>query len=193
MTPRCPSSSGARAAMRCAPSRETLKVPTTLTWSTREKASSGYATPLRLTVFAAWRMPAQLMAEDTGSPYRDSARSRAADTCSSLVTSVGQKAAFSPSPAATAAPSDEGRSSRTTRAPDLIRCSAVARPSPDPPPLMTATCFASVLSIRSLQKFDEVFKGDKQPISPRRVVRETIYSNLSIYHLQLIPSALLWI
>ena len=44
-----------------------------------------------------------------------------------------------------------------------------------------------------LQKFDEILRRQPANLAAEPCVRETIYSNLSIYYLQLIPSALLWI
>ncbi len=69
---------------------------------------------------------------------RARAAARAASTCSLLVTSAGVKSACAPSALATSAPPEPGKSSRATRAPAATRRLAVARPSPEAPPVTTA-------------------------------------------------------
>lgn len=60
-------------------------------------------------------------------------------TSSSLVTLAGMNVAFSPISLATLSPSDVGRSQNTTLAPFLAKRAAVARPSPDAPPVTSVT------------------------------------------------------
>src|SRR5258705_160171 len=68
---------------------------------------------------------------------RATAASRAATTSSGLVTSAGAKRARSPSAGAIWAPPDFARSSSTTAPPPPCSRSAVARPRPEAPPVIT--------------------------------------------------------
>jgi len=135
ITPRS-SPSGSVAAIRSAASRITLKVPTRLTLIARWKSANGNG-PRLPTVLAALTMPAQLTA--TRRVPSDAARSSAADTDSGSVTSPAANRTPSPRPAAASSPAEVGRSNSTTRAPAARRARAVAKPSPDAPPVIKAT------------------------------------------------------
>ncbi|TNN32158.1 hypothetical protein EYF80_057683 [Liparis tanakae] len=63
----------------------------------------------------------------------------ASDGALTSLTSAGAKAQRSPRLAASAAPSEEGRSRITADAPLRIRRSTVARPRPDAPPVTKPT------------------------------------------------------
>lgn len=72
-----------------------------------------------------------------GARHTQSSDPRIAPACSltlPTLTSAGAKAQRSPSLAARAAPSEEGRSRITAEAPFCTRRSTVARPRPDAPP-----------------------------------------------------------
>src|ERR1700675_510140 len=83
-------------------------------------------------------MPAQLTSTWTA-PNFAAAASSAAATSSALVTSQAAKKALSPICLATSTPADLGRSRSATLPPPVSSRSAVARPSPDAPPVITAT------------------------------------------------------
>ena len=147
MTPRSPSCSAAWL-IRCAASRMTLNVPIRLTWITRANTSSGNG-PWLPTVRAAVPMPAQLTTIRGTPPARAPAASSAASTSSGLVTSPGENAARGSMLAATARPSEPGRSRMTTDAPPACSLRAVASPSPDAPPV-TRAMFPSMFMRASL-------------------------------------------
>ncbi len=113
----------------------TLKVPIRLIVTVRVNVSSGI-TPALLRTRAGGPIPAQFTT--TRSSPRPSATSRAAATCSESVTSAGANVAL-PRSAAACSPPDEGRSSNTTLAPAFMSRRAVANPSPEAPPVITAT------------------------------------------------------
>eukprot|EP00962_Isochrysis_galbana_P042485 scaffold15922_cov111-Isochrysis_galbana.AAC.4 len=139
ITPRAPSTSASREAMRAAASRQTLKLPTMLTCSTDANASSWCGSPLRETVLPACRTPAVLSATFTGPhPKLDSASVSAASTSDSEVQSIGAKTADLPSASAAAAPAWL-RSASTTLPPEATMRLAAARPRPDAPPETRAT------------------------------------------------------
>ena len=137
MTPRS-SPIGSFLAMRSADRRNTLNVPIRLTSTTFLKASSGKG-PSLLSVLAALPIPAQLTLMRSG-PI-DSATSSALPTAASSVTLVSTNLARSPSAATASSPR---RSITTTEAPLSSSRLVVARPSPEAPPVTTAT--ASLIS-----------------------------------------------
>src|SRR5713101_4492238 len=83
-------------------------------------------------------MPAQLTSTWMA-PNLAVVSARAAVTSSALVTSHGVKSAWAPIALATSAPGDLGRSRSATLPPLPRSRSAVARPSPAAPPVITAT------------------------------------------------------
>lgn len=62
-----------------------------------------------------------------------------AQICNILLTSVGEKTAFSPSWSASSWPADFGKSQMTILAPSRTNLSAVARPRPEAAPVTTPT------------------------------------------------------
>ena len=131
----------------------TLNVPSRFTSITRLKAANGIGCPSRRRILVAGPIPAQLTTTRSGP--RASATSSAVPTWSSSVTSAGANLARSPSRAASRSPSEPGRSSRTTPAAVASRCSAVARPRPEAPPVIRATP-----SVRSTAPYSAGFCAD---------------------------------
>lgn len=72
---------------------------------------------------------------------RCSALSSAASKATTSVTSAAANEAYGPSSRLNFSPSDVGRSTRTVFTPRATRRSAVARPSPEAPPVTTAEAF----------------------------------------------------
>src|SRR5690606_6527887 len=140
-TPRS-SPTGSVLAMRSAPSRITLNVPTRFTLITLVNSASGKA-PFLPTVLTALPMPAQFTT--IRSVPSCSAASSAFDTCCSSVTSAAAKVTPSPSSSAIASPCDEGRSTMTTLAPAPCSSLTVASPSPDAPPVTSATALPTCI------------------------------------------------
>src|SRR5579859_3661400 len=138
ITPRSPST-GSCAAMRAAATRIVLKVPIRLIVITRENCSSGSG-PSREIVRPAVPTPAQLTTM-CRPPSCSNTAATAAVICSPLVTSAGVQIAL-PRPAlssvATCWPGWLDRSTSATAAPFSTSSSAVARPSPEAPPVISA-------------------------------------------------------
>src|SRR5580698_3657784 len=99
-------------------------------------------------------MPAQLTTIRGTPPARAPAASSAASTSAGLVTSPAENMTRGPRAAATAAPSEPGRSRMTTDAPASCRADAAASPRPDAPPVTRAMLPA--MSIRASTLFNEV-------------------------------------
>lgn len=77
------------------------------------------------------------------------------------VTLAGTKVTFSPRSLHTWAPFDVARSQNTTFEPNLLRRSTVARPSPDAPPVTSATRFYDNF-IWKWVTVEEIFSAEKQ-------------------------------
>ena len=103
----------------------------------RVKCSSGIGEPSRPTTLAGAPTPAQQTS--TRSSPTPAAVSTAASTAAVSVTSAGTKRAPLGRPAAVSAPALEGRSTMTTVAPAVARRRAEAAPSPEAPPVTSAT------------------------------------------------------
>src|SRR2546426_2196160 len=148
--------------MIAAARRMQLNVPMRFTWMTRETSSS-FAGPALPTVFIAVPMPAQLTRR-LREPKRLPAVLRAASTSSALVTSAAVKRAEGPSVFATSAPADAGGSRSATRPPAATRRSAVARPSPEAPPVTTAFTLRSSMGPSS----GAILAAAQDVVAPRR-------------------------
>ncbi len=135
ITPRSPSALGWFVDIRAAARRIQLKVPIRLIWIVRVNAARS-AGPRLPKVFSAVPIPAQFTRPCT-EPKRATAASRAAVTSSGFVTSAPANSARSPRAAATSLPGERGRSSSTTAPPAAWSRSAVARPRPEAPPVIT--------------------------------------------------------
>src|ERR1700688_434714 len=149
ITPRSPAPLGGFRCITAVAALAISTVPTRLiSIIFRKKAPA--MTPCRPTRRAGVAMPAQLTAA-LSLPIRSAARSIAALTADSSVTSVAMKAALSPSAAAAAAPCASFTSSRVIRPPAAtIRC-ATARPSPEAPPVTTAHVSFNCIDATSLE------------------------------------------
>src|SRR5690606_15528093 len=108
--------------------------------------------PSRSTTRTVPPRPAQCTSARSG-PSSEAA-SRAAVTCSGSVTSAGAKR--QPRSAATCSPGEPGRSAMTTFAPPSVSRAAVARPSPEAPPVTSATDPSTFTVLSSCsQTFDD--------------------------------------
>mmetsp|Transcript_14182 Transcript_14182/g.42610 ORF Transcript_14182/g.42610 Transcript_14182/m.42610 type:complete len:235 (-) Transcript_14182:93-797(-) len=137
-TPRRPSAPGSFEAMAAAARRQTLNVPTTLTFNTSAKSSS-LCGPFLPRTRAGGAMPAH----DTATSRRPNAvraASIAAWTSASSLTSPLAKIAEEPSSLATASPASD-MSKMHALPPCLRKRSTVARPRPRAPPVTRATRF----------------------------------------------------
>src|SRR5690606_3307611 len=115
---------------------DTSSVPTKLISITLRKKSPGIG-PSLLTMRRGHATPAQFTTR-LRPPISRCARSMAASTASSLVTSAVWNIAFGPSASTAWVPASRLTSNNVTRAPLATKRCAVAYPRPDAPPVMTA-------------------------------------------------------
>ena len=152
-----------------------MKVPIRFKRMTHSKVARSCGAPLRSTVRPAMPAPAQLTT--TRSVPISAARPRPASTDSSDVTSPSANTAFLPNSDARAVPRSAFLSKMTTPAPAACSRRIVASPSPDAPPVTSATeSFRSTMSLSPVAE-----PGQRSPAHPRdaagklRAMTETTY------------------
>ena len=148
MTPRSPSAFASFDCMRKAASLDTRNEPTRLMAIVRAKKSPAIG-PSRPSARAAPMTPAQFTAS-VMPPMRSLARSSADCTAVSSATSAATKEARSPRSRALVSPCSAFRSRRAAWPPAAMTRSAVASPSPDAPPVITAFALLRSTSISPL-------------------------------------------
>src|SRR5215471_4877716 len=136
MIPRSPSASGSSVLISAAATRNRLKLPIRLTSMTRRNASSGNG-PSRPRIRPGVPTPAQLTAMRAG-PCRWRAAATAVSTAVASVTLQPIANPPNSEAAVLAAASSRSRIVTLTRA--AANAAAVARPSPEAPPLTIAAC-----------------------------------------------------
>ena len=136
--------------MSSAASRITLNVPMRLTVIVWRNSSSGNG-PFLPTTLAGVPMPAQFTTIRRACPRRAMPDS-AAPTAAGSVTSAAANETVAPSRSATALPWEWGRSRMVTCAPAAASRSAVARPSPEAPPVTSAAVPSISMSLVSFSR-----------------------------------------